>query len=244
MLDFGEVYDHPLSLFCDNKPAIYISRNPVFHERMKHIEVDCHFIREEILRNHICTPFVTSERELADFFAKPVTPFEELAVRSSNDGLRDSRSCGLVINRSSSLAISRSSGLAGVKIADPATMVFNGQEVEIWPRITWKPKWALTFSDVQKKVKEGCSFSQRSTMVLNGPNFYLQGLSLDGTLIIHAVNEAQVQVSGSVQNKGWVLMPIDYKDKSLPEEISIRGFVIEKLEQLEIAGRENSGSSD
>ncbi|KAK8947104.1 UDP-sugar pyrophosphorylase [Platanthera zijinensis] len=134
--------------------------------------------------------------------------------------------------------------LAGVKIADPATVVFNGQEVEIWPRITWKPKWALTFSDVQKKVKEGCSFSQRATMVLNGPNIYLQGLSLDGTLIIHAVNEAQVQVSGSVQNKGWVLMPADYKDKSLPEEISIRGFVIEKLEQLEIAGRENSGSSD
>lgn len=129
---------------------------------------------------------------------------------------------------------------AGVKVADPATAVFNGQEVEIWPRITWKPTWALTFSDVQKKVKGVCSFSERSTMVLNGPNIYLQGLSLDGTLIIHAVNEAEVQVSGSVQNKGWVLMPTDYNDKSLPEEIWIRGFVIEKLEQLEIAGREIS----
>ncbi|PKU68507.1 UDP-sugar pyrophosphorylase [Dendrobium catenatum] len=135
----------------------------------------------------------------------------------------------MAIYRANSLILRK----AGVQIADPITTVFNGQEVEVWPRITWKPKWALIFSDVKKKVNKGCSVSQRSTLVINGENIYFGGLSLDGALLINAVSEAEVQVTGSVENKGWAFKPIDFKDNSLPEENRIRGFVIEKLEQLE-----------
>ncbi|XP_040996824.1 UDP-sugar pyrophosphorylase-like [Juglans microcarpa x Juglans regia] len=122
---------------------------------------------------------------------------------------------------------------AGAQVADPVVQVFNGQEVEVWPRTTWKPKWGLTFAEIKRKVCGSCTISQRSTMVIKGRDVFLEDLSLDGALLIDAVDDAKVKVRGSVQNKGWILENIDYKDASVPEELRIRGFRINKIEQLE-----------
>ena len=57
-LRFGK--DEQMKLICDNQAALHISSNPVFHERTKHIEVDCHFIRENIASGCMTTSFGNS----------------------------------------------------------------------------------------------------------------------------------------------------------------------------------------
>ncbi|KAL6492914.1 hypothetical protein OROGR_032673 [Orobanche gracilis] len=135
----------------------------------------------------------------------------------------------MAIYRANSLILMK----AGVKVDDPVQQVFNEQEVDVWPRIVWKPKWGLTFSDVKSKVGKNCSITRKSTIAIKGQSIYLEDLTLDGALIINAVDGAEVTVGGSVQNAGWIIENVDYKDTSVPEEVRIRGFKINKVEQLE-----------
>ena len=67
-LRFGK--DEQMKLICVNQAALHISSNPIFHERTKHIKVDCHFIREKIVSGCMITSFVNSNDQLADIFTK------------------------------------------------------------------------------------------------------------------------------------------------------------------------------
>lgn len=94
----------------------------------------------------------------------------------------------MAIYRANSLILRK----AGAQVDGPVQEVLNGQEVEVWPRLTWKPKWGLTFSEIKSKVSGSCSVSQKSTMVIKGRNVVLEDLSLDGALIIDSVDDAEV----------------------------------------------------
>lgn len=68
--EIGVAHEGPMTLFCDSKPAIHISYNPVFHERTKNIEVECHFIRDEIVKGVLKPSYVPTTVQLADIFMK------------------------------------------------------------------------------------------------------------------------------------------------------------------------------
>ncbi|PKU60283.1 Retrovirus-related Pol polyprotein from transposon TNT 1-94 [Dendrobium catenatum] len=60
LVDFHLPSTAPTTIFCDNTSAIALANNPVYHARTKHIDVDCHFIRDSIraqhiIIHHICT---------------------------------------------------------------------------------------------------------------------------------------------------------------------------------------------
>ena len=63
----------PTPLYADNTSAIQIAANLVYHERTKHIEVDCHSTREAYDRKIITLPHVSTFVQLADVLTKSLT---------------------------------------------------------------------------------------------------------------------------------------------------------------------------
>ncbi|KAH9748380.1 protein kinase domain-containing protein [Citrus sinensis] len=70
--DLGHLQHDPMTVYCDNQSALYIAENPVYHERTKHIELDCHFVRERVQSNLLLPLHIPTSMQVADVFTKPL----------------------------------------------------------------------------------------------------------------------------------------------------------------------------
>ncbi|GJR64124.1 ribonuclease H-like domain-containing protein [Tanacetum coccineum] len=70
-------------VYCDNVSAVYLSTNPVQHQRTKHIEIDIHFVREYVASGQVRVLHVPSRFQYADIFTKGLPTALFLEFRSS-----------------------------------------------------------------------------------------------------------------------------------------------------------------
>ncbi|XP_022883821.1 uncharacterized protein LOC111400656 [Olea europaea var. sylvestris] len=70
--DLGILQNRPPLLLSDNQSALHMVANPVFHARGKHIEIDYHFVRENVQQGQLRTRHLPSKLQMADIFTKPL----------------------------------------------------------------------------------------------------------------------------------------------------------------------------
>ena len=80
--DIGEKQEEATELFCDNKSAIAMAKNPCFHSRSRHIAIKYHFIREAIEDGEVQLNYCKTEEQVADIFTKalPIAKFQQLRL--------------------------------------------------------------------------------------------------------------------------------------------------------------------
>jgi hypothetical protein len=66
-------------VYCDNVNAVYLSTNPVQHQRTKHVEIDLHFVRDRVAIGDVRVLHVSTTSQFADIFTKalPSSTFSE-----------------------------------------------------------------------------------------------------------------------------------------------------------------------
>lgn len=69
-------------LWCDSMSAGALATNPVFHARTKHIEIDIHFVRDQVLRGALSIRYIPSSDQLADCLTKSLTHTQFYLLRS------------------------------------------------------------------------------------------------------------------------------------------------------------------
>ena len=68
--ELGFVVQGVMPMYCDNQDVIFLANNLTFHERTKHIKIDCHAIPHWVLDGFITTPYVGSSHQLAGILTK------------------------------------------------------------------------------------------------------------------------------------------------------------------------------
>ena len=83
LAEFGVSKITPIPLKCDNMVAIHIATNSIYHERTEHVEVDCHYVRQQLQAGLISLSHVPTTSQKAKVFTKSLLPTQHLEAISN-----------------------------------------------------------------------------------------------------------------------------------------------------------------
>ena len=90
--DLRITYEEPIKVFWDNKSAISVGHDPMYHDRIKHVKIDRFYIKEKLEEKILSTVHINTTEQCAHIFAKglPTKLFSKLC---SKLGMNNIHSC-------------------------------------------------------------------------------------------------------------------------------------------------------
>jgi hypothetical protein len=90
---FEHVLDSTI-IHCDNQSCVKISKNPVFHDKLKHIEIKYYYIQDMVQRKAVLVQYLPTDEQIVDVLTKPrrssSTSMTDLAWQRMHPSLRGS----------------------------------------------------------------------------------------------------------------------------------------------------------
>jgi hypothetical protein len=71
--DLHEQQEQPTQLICDNQSVIQMNKNPFFHKKTKHIDIQYHFVQNLVQQGLIEIIYCRTEDQVADIFIKTIS---------------------------------------------------------------------------------------------------------------------------------------------------------------------------
>jgi hypothetical protein len=83
LYELGQHFQGPPILHCDNIGAMYLSSNPMFHARTKHIAIDYHFVHNLVAAKELQIQFISRKDQIVDILTKPLLSQKFLMLKSN-----------------------------------------------------------------------------------------------------------------------------------------------------------------
>ncbi|RVW83084.1 Retrovirus-related Pol polyprotein from transposon TNT 1-94 [Vitis vinifera] len=73
LVDINQEHEEPTVIYCDNKAAIAMTKNPAYHGRTKHVDIRVHFIRDLVVEGKVVLQYCNTNEQVADVLTKALS---------------------------------------------------------------------------------------------------------------------------------------------------------------------------
>ncbi|GJU10399.1 putative ribonuclease H-like domain-containing protein [Tanacetum coccineum] len=222
-------------VYCDNISAVYMSANPVQHQRTKHIEIDIHFVCDMVKAGHVQVLHVPSHFQYVDIFTKglPLALFEDFCSSLSGSGVNTARLRQTVNTIRPKAAVNVVRPRVAINTARPKAVlnVVKGNMVNVVKASTywvWRPKQkVLDHGNPEQDLQERGIFDSGCSRHMTGNKSYLTDFEeIDGGFVAFGGNSR----GGKITGKGKIRTGnLDFDDVYFVKELKFNLLSVSQM---------------